>query len=605
MRYTKFEIRNFKGIKDLTIDLSKQPYNRIHTFVGLNESGKTTILEAINTIVEGWVPEDIHQLIPKHLKAAFTGEVSITAYVNVDDEDNYKILEKYKELGYSDYLPIEYFTINCCLKFKSSQLDGRPMSYWNFDPLVKRNKGRKYISLGGEHKDWQTVVSYIRSSLMPRIVYYKNLLFEFPDRIYLHGPNVNKNNNAPYKDIIEDIIREVIDKDGSIETSLYEAYKKQDTGSKDIFRARKNKLQEFISQEVFSSWGTLFNSKEISAKIELNFDVSKEAKTEEENFYVEIRIEEGPDSFYISERSVGFRWFFSFLFFILFRKNRKTDLGETLFLLDEPASNLHSTAQKRLLETFVRFVENETRPLKLLYTTHSHHLINPKWLEGAFVVKNESVDYSEPFGNRSVTNITAVPYKRFVAEYPDQQDYFQPILDTLEYQPGLLEKVPSVIITEGKNDYYTLRYANEILLKNKYKKIHFIPGAGCDKNHSIIQLYIGWNKPFMILLDADNAGRKAKKLYKDIFGDLIVDNIKTYDEFVPEIGAVAMEDIFTEAEKLAITQRFDETATKYKKSAFNTAIQTALINKEVMELSEETLQKFDSLLKQLNSYKFA
>ena len=331
----------------------------------------------------------------------------------------------------------------------------------------------------------------------------------------------------------------------------------------------------------------------------------KRVKSKEQNFYVEIRIEENSDSFYISERSVGFRWFFSFLFFILFRKNRKTDLGETLFLLDEPASNLHSTAQKKLLETFERFVADDKKPLKLLYTTHSHHMINPKWLEGAFVVKNEAVDYSEPFGDRKVTNITAIPYKRFVANYPNQQDYFQPILDTLEYQPGLLEKVPSVIITEGKNDYYSLRYINEVLLKNKYKDVHLLPGAGCDKNHTVIQLYMGWNKSFMILLDADKAGKNAIKEYVSTFGNIILQNIKTYEDFVPEIGAVAMEDIFTEAEKLAITQRFDETATKYKKSAFNTAIQTALINKEVIELSEETLNKFDSLLKALNTYKFA
>ena len=605
MRYTKFEIKNFKGIKDLTIDLSKQPYNRIHTFVGLNESGKTTILEAIKTVVEGWNNEDAHQLIPKHYKASFTGEVSIIAYIEVDEEDNRRILDKYKELGYTDYKPIDYFTINYCWKFQSSQLKNKPMSYWDFDPLVKKHRGRKFISLGDTNKDWQTVVSYIRGSLMPRIVYYENLLFEFPDRIYLYGPKADKSNNKPYKDIIGDIIQEVIDKNGNIETSLYNVYIGQDTGSKDIFRARKNKLQEFITREVFSSWGTLFNSTGITAKIELNFDISNDEKSKEQNFYVEIRIEENSDSFYISERSVGFRWFFSFLFFILFRKNRKTDLGETLFLLDEPASNLHSTAQKKLLETFERFVADDKKPLKLLYTTHSHHMINPKWLEGAFVVKNEAVDYSEPFGDRKVTNITAIPYKRFVAEYPDQQDYFQPILDTLEYQPGLLEKVPNVIITEGKNDYYTLRYINEIILKNKYKKLYLLPGIGCNKNHSIIQLYMGWNKSFMILLDADKAGKNAVKEYVSTFGNIIKQDIKTYEDFVPEIGAVAMEDIFTEAEKLAITQRFDETATKYKKSAFNTAIQTALINKEVVELSEETLNKFDSLLKALNTYKFA
>ena len=65
-----------------------------------------------------------------------------------------------------------------------------------------------------------------------------------------------------------------------------------------------------------------------------------------------------------------------------------------------------------------------------------------------------------------------------------------------------------------------------------------------------------------------------------------------------------MEDIFSEEEKLTITQRFDNTATKYNKSAFNTAIQSALIKKEVMTLSKETIDKFDKLLAELNKYKF-
>lgn len=599
MRYTKFEIKNFKGIKNLTIDLSKQPYNRIHTFVGLNESGKTTILEAINTVANGWNEDRVHQLIPKHLKASFSEEVSIIAYVEVDEEDNRKLLEKFKELGYSDFEFISHFTINRCWNFQSSQLE-KHVSYWGFDPRIKKNKGKKYITISDQSSDWHTVVKYIKDLLMPRIVYYEHFLFDFPDRIYLHGIKKNEDNNKPYKDIFEDIVQEIIH-GGNIEDSLYSNYISIEDGSGDIFDARHAKLESYISNNVFESWGQLFDSS--NAKVVLKFGIEKNIANDD-SFYVEIKIKENFDSFYISERSVGFRWFFSFLFFILFRKNRKTDLGETLFLLDEPASNLHSTAQKRLLETFERFVEDENKPLKLLYTTHSHHMINPKWLEGAFVVKNEAVDYSEPFGDRKVTNITAVPYKQFVAEYPNQQDYFQPILDTLEYQPGLLEKIPYVIITEGKNDYYTLRYINEVVLGSKYKKIRLMPGAGCTKNHTVVQLYLGWNKPFMILLDADKAGQNAKKIYKDVFGELIVSHIKTYNDFVPELINVAMENIFTDEEKLAITQLFDKSATEYKKSAFNTAIQKALINAEQINLSKETIDKFDKLLKQLNSYKF-
>lgn len=600
MRYTKFVIENFKGIHDLTIDLSKQPESRIFTFIGLNESGKTTILEAINVFSTGYRVKDFHKLIPKHLKANFNGEVSVSAYVDVDDEDNKRIKDKFVELGYTEYVPVSSFSIDTTYCFENSKYK-KGVSYWGFSPKVRKKQSRKFIELPAEHSDWQTVVTYIENNLMPRIVYYENFLFDFPERIYLSGKQSDNMPNKLYKDIIEDIVEEIIP-GGSVQTSLVDNYLDKDSGSQDVFDAIQSKLQEKIGNEVFSSWGRLFNTTETYTSVALRFGV--ETNDREQDFYVEIKIKENSDLYYISERSLGFRWFFSFLFFILFRKNRKTDLGETLFLLDEPASNLHSAAQKKLLETFERFVDDKDKPLKLLYTTHSHYMINPKWLEGAFVVKNEAINYLEPFSNSSTTDIKAIPYKNFVANYPNQQDYYQPVLDALDYQPGLLEKVPNIIITEGKNDFYTLCYINEVLLNNKYKKINLMPGAGCNKNSTVIQLYMAWNKAFLILLDSDKAGEKSKEEYIKQFGEPIRERIKVYNDFVPSIGNSMMEDIFTEEEKICITQRFDNTATKYNKSAFNTAIQSALINKEMITLSKDTIDKFDKLLAELNKYKF-
>ena len=48
MDIKRISIRNFKGIKSLTIDFSTLSPLRFYTLIGLNESGKTTILEAIN-----------------------------------------------------------------------------------------------------------------------------------------------------------------------------------------------------------------------------------------------------------------------------------------------------------------------------------------------------------------------------------------------------------------------------------------------------------------------------------------------------------------------------------------------------------------------------
>ena len=600
MRYIKFIIHNYKGISDLTIDLSQKPDNRIFTFVGLNESGKTTILEAINTINTGYNSETSHRLIPKHLKANFNGSVSVQAFVEVDESDNMLIENRFKELGYKEYKYIKEFTVNATCSFEDSK-QINTVSYWDFDPEVRKPKSKRFIQLQSENADWQTMVQYIKDKLMPRIVYYENFLFEFPERIYLTGSESQSNKNKPYRDIIEDIVQDMIH-GGTIQTSLADIYMDNETSSRDIFDARQTRLQEKIGKEVFSSWGKLFNSSELQASIQLRFGI--EQINHSNNFYVEIKIKENSDLFSISERSLGFKWFFSFLFFILFRKNRKSDLGETLFLLDEPASNLHSSAQKKLLETFERFVDDKEKPLKLLYTTHSHYMINPKWLEGAFVVKNEAVNYSDPFGSSILTNITAVPYKQFVANHPDQQDYYQPVLDALDYQPGLLEKVPNIIITEGKNDYYTLRYINEIILNKKYNNINLMPGAGCNKNSTVIQLYLAWDKGFLVLLDGDKAGEKAKEEYLRLFGELIKGRIKMYNDFVPKIGNQMMENIFSEQEKLMITQRFDDTANQFNKSAFNTAIQNALINQETISLSKETIEKFDQLLEALNFFKF-
>ena len=324
MRYTKFIIKNFKGINDLTIDLSKQPESRIYTFIGLNESGKTTILEAINTIQAGYNSNEAHRFIPKHLKANFTDKVSVEAIVEVDNDDNARIENKFKELGYKSYQYIDNFSINTTCSFENSKAKDF-VSYWDFSPILRKSKSKKDIVLDAKTDDWQAMVKFIRENLMPRIVYYENFLFEFPERIYLTG---ERSKNNAYKDIIEDIVQEIIP-NGSIQTSLADNYQSNDSGAQDIFDAIKSKLQDKIGREVFSSWGQLFNSTDMQASIEMRFGM--EALDNRQDFYVEIKIKENTDLFYISERSLGFQWFFSFLFFILFRKNRKTDLGETLF----------------------------------------------------------------------------------------------------------------------------------------------------------------------------------------------------------------------------------------------------------------------------------
>src|SRR5207247_5301822 len=91
MRYTHFTVKNFKGIEHVHLNLEKAPKSRVHTLVGLNESGKTTVLEAIDRLAyresldalepEGFAQADVHDLIPIAKRANFNGEIIIEASV--------------------------------------------------------------------------------------------------------------------------------------------------------------------------------------------------------------------------------------------------------------------------------------------------------------------------------------------------------------------------------------------------------------------------------------------------------------------------------------------------------------------------------------------
>lgn len=87
MRYKSFRIRNFKGIKDTTIHLEGIGGAAVFAFVGLNESGKTTVLEAIHSFSPDTATSELlggdqdtgipyNARIPRHLISTFTGDVS-------------------------------------------------------------------------------------------------------------------------------------------------------------------------------------------------------------------------------------------------------------------------------------------------------------------------------------------------------------------------------------------------------------------------------------------------------------------------------------------------------------------------------------------------
>ncbi|MFA6246080.1 MAG: AAA family ATPase [Mucilaginibacter sp.] len=594
MRYSKFEIKSFKGIKHIVLDLDKEPKSKVFTLIGLNESGKTSILEAIDFFQTDLPVKDRHKLISKSEKIDFNGSVSVSATFVLNESDNEKIQKFSKKLFFKSFEILNSIKVTKSYYYKNSNFTKKNNEWFITLKGIKINASKlKLIPFSHDStSDWQKIVAFIKKELFPSILYYPNFLFDFPDKIYL-SDNItdNKLEQLIYKDVIQDILYSINPK-LTIENHLLERLKSDTESNKEALEQTLAKMSFEVTKTVFGAWAKLFNSfgKEIVIK------AGAEVIGEDTLYYLIFKLKENASQFNITERSLGFKWFFSFLLFTEFRKNRVTENGEILFLLDEPASNLHSTAQKNLLNTFKEIINKSS----LIYTTHSHHLINPDWLNGAYIIKNKGIDYNETSSfNSNSTDIEATIYKQFLAKYPDQREYYQPILDTLDYQPGLLEKVDSIIITEGKNDYYTLKYISSIFFKGKFDKLHLYPGGGANSNSLVIRLYLAWGKSFVILLDGDSAGEKGKKEYTKLLGRVVESNTITLTDINKSFNGKATEDLFTDDERLFITKYFDNKATAYNKGKFNTALQNLLYEKKQVQISKETLDGFEEIFKHL------
>jgi len=580
MKYTKFTIENYKGIKNLELDLSIQPDHKIYTLIGLNESGKTTILEAINDF-EVEVPDsDKHKLIPKSSAGGFTGDVIIKATLALSDTDKNKITTFVQTKGkFKEVIIEDAFIFERKYTFENSQPKDTGRTYTRFVKVRKTLKSKPtYLEESISKELW----TYTKENLFPEIIFYRDFLSKFPEKVFLEPSDDAK--EREYISIIEDVLVS-IKSHYNVQNSLLSRLKDPNDANKQALEAVENEIGAKISEVVFDAWSKIqsVSKKEIVAK------------TGQENgrYYIKLNVKEGHQSYAVAERSLGFRWFFTFLLYTEFRKERIKTSGEILFLLDEPASNLHQSAQKSLLGTFASIVKKS----RLVYTTHSHHLINPLWLNAAYIIKNKGLKYGEEDNDftSKKTEVEAYKYKQFVSSYPTQTDYFKPILDVLDYQPGLLEMVPNIVITEGKCDFFTFKYFKEIVFSDDSDKFNFYPGHGATNLDLPIALYESWGRKYIALLDSDKEGRDQKIRYiKEYASDK---EIFTLEDVDPTLKNISTEDMFTKEERLAVCQEFNPGIKSYNKSAFNTGIQILYSEKRLPDyFTKETKNKIKKII---------
>lgn len=526
MKFLRFKIKNYKGIHDVTLDMTPNGGN-IFTLVGLNESGKTSILEAISRFNPAMTEDgdEIKQLystvvekidpatfIPKHLKSNFNGDVIIEAVISLDDSDKSKITDKLNKDPNFEYELSELsdeIIISQNFIFESSNFNKRQI-YVTYSFSVKRKGSRakvKRTTLFNEklmpRKAHDLIYKEIKS-LIPSIYYFPTFIFNQPEKI-----NISENN----QDVIHRIYAKVLDNIAystsnrlNLENHIIDRVFSEDLSVREALQSSLDQMSELITRKVFELWGNILQTKVIDKEIVLVLT------TERDNIYIQFQIKQGASRFSFNERSLGFRWFFSFLLFTLF--NKKDNDKNILFLLDEPAANLHAKAQEELLSSFPQVINNSNQ---IIYSTHSHYLINPIWLDQAYIVSNKAINYDYLDDREGINNgntlIHLDKYRNYVSSNPTKTTYFQPILDKLQVTPSMLDCIKPSVLVEGKSDYLILEYARKVLLEVN-DNIGILPLGGATTCEALISILKGWGVPFFIMFDDDSEGRNMLKRVK-------------------------------------------------------------------------------------------
>jgi ABC-type Na+ transport system ATPase subunit NatA len=622
MRYKSFRIQNFKGIKDTTVQLAPTGGPSIFAFVGLNESGKTTVLEAIHSfspdqatsrLVGGNEDTGVPyaKRVPRHLISSFTGNVSVEARVEVNQGDKEKIISLTKsDLG----LIIDPTSFPDDLVFEREQKFERGdfvENYFTFRTRlkVKTRKQKNWHELRGVDEHSVKIRNLIYP-LLPAISYFPTFVFDFPEKIFLtdRGGAIHQFYRSVFQDILDydgkgheiekDIVRRLRSEDLVIPwLQFWSSWHKRDDRTK--IQHVMDRAGATVTKVVFGRWNEIFREntkgKEIIIVPEVLEGEKRDAagaivKTNEHDISVKYEIRDGTRRFYVNDRSLGFRWFFAFMLFTQFRVAR-AQTRPLLFLFDEPAANLHAAAQQKLIDSFPEIAKGEHA---LAYTTHSHYMIEPRWLEQTFIVTNradapaDSVLAEASLDDESL-DIKVTPYRAFVNAHPSQTSYFQPILDRLEVVPSRFDLQKSSVVVEGKSDYYVLRYAADLL---KEKEISLLPGLGAGTFGALVALNLGWGLDSLFVLDGDKQGKTEKDRYIKEYG-MPEDRLCLISDFEPKIKII--EDILDDDARKIISTELGVTG-KLSKSQISRFFQERLAGQKIIDLGAGFKKQAKSLI---------
>ena len=505
MKITKIKIENFKSIKKIEFDLKKYGNSYTTMLVGINESGKSNILEAmsyLNTPADGFVDYNVIH----NQKDEDNNPVIFSLYLAFEQRQEY-VEEVTKEIENSELLDFKITNIvkNVSLK------DGETVFSDDFSYEIKlvsrglfiKNTYENVFTLSKKNdneESFQELTQEIFEELFSGKV--KDIIKRFepkvslwrPSEEYLVSDEVNLNE---FKENIDSNIplRHIFYIAGFRDAEKIKSEIER-IGNSSLRRRLASKLGGEATEYVKDIWKhNIVIDIEIAESGSCTVSIRDEGEVNEHNFHK------------MTVRSEGFKYFIS-LILSLSVETKLSSKKNDLILIDEPEAHLHPSGIRDLRKELLAIGESNY----LFVSTHSPFLVDRKDKERNIIIKKNQSAETEKIEIDKNTDIIDDEVLR---------EAFG-----IEVYKDLLN--PHSILVEGASDKKILKKSFAI---KGWKKYGITNGHGSNVDTLASKLN-DTNISILVILDDDKDGKRYKEKIIRIDGSYSADNVVTIRDLV-------------------------------------------------------------------------
>ena len=495
MIISKIEIKNFRSIEHISLDIEEISNRKCSIFLGINESGKSNILKAIS-LLDKFQLDKVNYSSDCNKRAEAQGKsIKVIYHLKIGNYSYYKkkFIEKYpKEI--IDNIDITEIYKKISINSKNNKRDSIYVSIKEnkiFSEYVVQELTIKKISdvYSGTEKITEDNITQLLGkeySILDEVELGEMLEEDFFDIFDLNVPKV--------------IFWEYDDKyliNNEVNLNQFKSDQTSSIPLRNIFhvagitdiskridlilnsREKRKQLEDELSKKITEYINMVWKEHKINIKVDI------------ENMLWSIMVEDQDDSepkYSMEQRSDGFKQFISILL-NLSAEHSSDKLKNKIILLDEPEVHLHPSGVRYLRDELLNIAQNNT----VLVATHSVYMVDKKNLNRHYKVEKE----------KSLTNIFQIP-----ANNPYMEEVIYESLGTSIYE----HIEPNMLIFEGKTDKdlfdaFTKKYNADF----KPQNVGTISADGVKKIPTYTKFFNGKLVSGYVLVDSDNVGRGVKK----------------------------------------------------------------------------------------------